>query len=143
VARGPTSGLSAEVRVRKVQAVTPPEPLHTCGVVVRHCDRTEVLLGIRLASCPGLAAAAVAPGSWVVVHDALAVTGQDAPSQGARKLTPEGIVAPWAEALRYMLAVTATGIDWMQPAPQVRRADMPPLGDGWVPLERVEPRRAA
>lgn len=122
--------------------MTPPEALHTCGVVVRHVNTTEVLFGIRLASCPGLAAAEVMPGSFVVVHDALSVSGPDRPSQGARKLTPEGLVAPWAEALRYMVAVAAAGIDWMEPAPVVRREDMPPLGEGWVALAHVEPRRA-
>ena len=120
--------------------MTPPEPLHMCGVVVRHPDRTEVKFGIRLASCPGLAVAEVTPGSFVVVHDALAVTGPDHPSQGARKLTPHGYVAPWVEALRYMLAVAATGIDWMQPAPVVRREVMPPLGAGWVAQELVRSR---
>lgn len=86
--------------------MTPPEPLHVYGVVVHREGKVLVVHGIRLRSCPGLAVAEALPGSWVVVHDALAL---DTPgsSQGARKLTPGGMVAPWAEALRYMVALVS------------------------------------
>lgn len=120
-----------------------PEPFYPCGVVLRVGGQTRVVAGIRLRSCPGLAVSEASPGSWVVTHDALSVNGPDRPSPGARKLTPADLVAPWAEALRYMIAVAAMPVDWMLAAPQVRREDMPPLGDGWVRLELVEPRRAA
>lgn len=119
-----------------------PEPLYACGVVVRFEGKVLVAHGIRLRSCPGLAVAEALPGSWVVVHDALALD-TPGPSQGARKVNPAGFVAPWAEALRYMIAVAAMPVDWMQAAPQVRREDMPPLGPGWVRLAQVENRRAA
>ena len=116
-----------------------PEPLYACGVVVRFAGKVLVAHGIRLRSCPGLAVAEALPGSWVVVYDALAL-GTDGPSQGARKVSPAGFVAPWVEALRFMRAAAATGIDWMQPAPRVSREGMPPLGPGWIRLASVENR---
>ena len=58
-----------------------------CGVVVRVGGQLVVSAGIRLRSCPGLAATET-PRGWVVVHDGFSIDGPDGESPGARLLTP-------------------------------------------------------
>lgn len=48
-------------------------------------------------------------------------------------------VAPWPEAVRYMRALAGMELDWTVPASglRLRRADMPELGPGWLPLDDI------
>lgn len=94
---------------------------------------------IRLASVPGLAVteARGRPGSWIVTH---------APS-GFAVLPGDGMTsfgAPWAEAVRYMLALSAMPIDWTASVGELglRSADMPPLGPAFVPFNDILTMRA-
>ena len=115
--------------------MTPPEPLLIGEAVVRLYGREHATArAIRLASCPGLAAVEVGfGGSWVVVHEA-----------SGSKISPQGeYVAPWPEAVRHMLALAAVPVDWTLARPVVRREQVPPFGEGWVPWLAVEARRAA